>query len=136
MKVKKVILLSISLLLIGGISIILIMFQTNKTSRQTKLFEEIVTSNKGDYIVKNVVYKGANLDFVELEKIMKQIRSECKKTCKINLYSDRQAYELDIMAGESNFNGYSQEQKNYLATHILAFWGIADGDSIEYYPNK
>lgn len=108
----------------------------NKSDTATKLYEEITTSNKGVYIVKNVVYKGVSLDFVVLGKVIKQIRSECSKPCKINLYSNRQAYDLDIMAGETNFKGYSDEQRNYLATHILAFWGIEKGDNIEFYPNK
>ena len=104
--------------------------------RYTKELLSKITNNKGAYIVKNELYTGTSLEFTELEKVMKQIRSECKKPCKINLYSDRKAYELDIMPGEDNFSGFTEEQKSYLRTHVLAFWGIDDGDSIEYYPSK
>lgn len=109
---------------------------TTQVKEANKAYEEIITDNKGTYIVKNELYTGTSLEFIALEKVMKQIRSECKKPCKINLYSDRKAYELDIMPGEDNFSGFTEEQKSYLRTHVLAFWGIDEGDSIEYYPSK
>jgi len=99
-------------------------------------YKEIVTKNQGSYIVKNMIYMDSSLDLTQIEKAMKSIRAECKKPCKINLYSNREAYDLDIMAGESSFDGFTDQQRNYLATHLLAFWGIDEGDVIEYYPSK
>lgn len=122
-------------LVLGGVVLALRLPKT-KTEDVNKPYEEIITKNQGSYIVKNMIYTNASLDLTKIEKVMKEIRSECKKPCKINLYSDRAAYDLDIMAGESNFDGFTDQQRNYLATHILAFWGIDEGDSIEYYPSK
>lgn len=127
------------LIITGGLvgSVFLFLnFGSKKTVEVKKTYEEIVTKNRGSYIVKNMIYTDTSLDFTNIEKTMKNIRSTCKKPCKINLYSNREAYDLDIMAGESSFNGYTNEQKNYLSTHILAFWGIDNGDNIEYYPAK
>ena len=122
-------------LVFGGVVLALGLPKT-KTKDVKKPYEEIITKNQGAYIVKNMVYTETNLDLSKIETVMKEIRSGCSKPCKINLYSDRKAYELDIMAGEKNFSGFTDEQRNYLSTHILAFWGIDEGDNIEYYPSK
>lgn len=138
MTTKTGLILSMSfvVLLAAVVTGIIFSRSTTQVKETSKAYEEIITDNKGAYIVKNELYTGTSLEFTELEKVMKQIRSECKKPCKINLYSDRKAYELDIMPGEDNFSGFTEEQKSYLRTHVLAFWGIDDGDSIEYYPSK
>lgn len=138
MTTKKGLILSASFVLLAVIVIagVILSKSTTQTKEANKNYQEIITENKGAYIVKNEIYIGTSLEFTILEKVMKQIRSECKKPCKINLYSDRKAYELDIMPGEDNFSGFTEEQKGYLRTHVLAFWGIDQGDSIEYYPSK
>lgn len=132
----KMYLVALFIFVCCGVGLYFLFGSKNKVANVEKPYTEITTKNRGVYLVKNMMYTGASLDLANLEKVMKDIRSECPKSCKINLYSDRQAYELDIMAGESNFNGYSDQQKNYLSTHVLAFWGIDNGDSIEYYPSK
>ena len=137
MTIKNGLILLIPLvLIIAVIGAVVLNKPITQVKEANKNYEEIITKNRGEYIVKNMIYTGTSLEFIELEKIMKQIRSECQKPCKINLYSDRKAYEIDIMAGESNFDGYTEEQRNYLQGHALAFWGIDQGDSIEYYPSK
>ncbi len=135
---KKKLLIGIALLFVIITGVFLVKGFYNKRNGQgdVKKYEEIITENRGQYVVKNMIYKGTSLGLLELEKVMKDIRSTCQKPCKINLYSDREAYELDIMAGESSFDGYTEAQKNFLSTHLLAFWGIDNGDVIEYYPAK
>jgi len=137
---NKLITIIISIILVISV-LIGVFFYIQKSTHSTngitqKPYSEITTKNQGSYIVKNMVYSGVSIEFPIIEKIMKEIRAECQKPCKINLYSNREAYDLDIMAGESNFDGYTDQQKNYLSTHLLAFWGIDDGDNIEYYPSK
>lgn len=107
-----------------------------KKIESEKDFEEIKTENQGIYLVKNMIYTGTNLELSSIEKVMKDIRATCPKPCKINLYSDREAYEIDILAGEDNFDGFTEKQRSYLSSHLLGFWGVDDGDVIEFYPNK
>lgn len=130
----KKILILITVLLVIGIIGAMVFF--NKPQVTAKTYQDIKTENKGAYIVRNVKYTGTAMDVADLEKVMQQIRGECQKPCKINLYADTEAYNLDIQAGESNFDGYTDAQKNYMKKHILAFWGIGEGDIIEYYPTE
>lgn len=112
------------------VSTVLLSACTNSTpTMEVKTYENIKTENKGAYEVKNVVYTGTSLEIATLEKVLKEIKNNCSKDCKINLYKDRKAYDIDI-----NYESRTDEERAYLADNLIAYWGI--DEQIEYYPNK
>jgi hypothetical protein len=121
-------------LVISIMAVVGIFFTFSKP--ETVQYQIIKIEKMGSYDVINALYTGASLEFKKIEEVMKIIRSKCDKPCKINLYSTRETYELDILPGQPSFNGYNDAQKNYLSNHILAFWGMGKSDSVEYYPAK
>lgn len=123
---------------IGLIAVMLFIsiFFFPKKMIKTNSYENITTPNNGTYIVRNVVYTGNDLELTTIGKTMNQIRSECNKPCKINLYADRKAYEIDTLWETDNFEVFTAEQSSYMKNHLIAFWGIDDGDAIEFYPLK
>lgn len=122
------------LVTIGMVGVVLLVITQIGAPKEKMLYEVIKTENMGPYLVQNVKYTGTSMEIKDFEKTMKQVRKTCDKPCKINLYADLKAYNLDMQSAQNSFPGHTPEEKSYMKKHILAFWGIEKGDVIEYYP--
>lgn len=106
-----------------------------------KKYEKI--EYKSSKLVDNLyyLYTGGDTSKVEVETVVKEIKTnDCKKSCNISLYDNKEALYLDLESMEISDIDKENEwrKKNYIfvADHLIGYLEFSTDSYISYYPYR
>ena len=150
-----------SLILFGGFILLMVIIGSNSQkakdsyqagkeaankSNETKPYEKLSYKDAGNVENFAFLYAGSDKSEDYLEKLAKEIKSkECKKQCNIDLYDDKEAFNLqkqyDQMMStfdtkQSDLDAWKKKNYVFVADHLLGYLEFSDEEHFNYYPYK